>query len=162
MPEINITSKEITSLAGKLDEFGDVLTPEEQSLMLAVFGMASTALGSATEGAQTESGESVATKIGIDQASVMKLKGASANLPKLSSGFLDAFRPGQAGRFSVLGGEVQNSVDVSVGGACVSVGWSKDTGLEALGAINTLPNVNPANPVAGGLLPGKGFTKGGR
>ena len=77
-----ITQEDLTALARKLDELGDVLTDKEQALLLAVFKLAGKEIndrvraGSSSSGSQTESGRDVA---------VAQRTGA------LSAGFKDAF-----------------------------------------------------------------------
>jgi hypothetical protein len=122
MTDIKLSKSDIDNLAGKLDELGEVLNNNEKSLLLAVFGLASNALGHTIS--QSESGISSA-RVASGLSNPTLVRSTSATLPKLSDGFKDAFNPGQAGRFSVPGEEVMDSV--SVGGGCVT--WSKDLKL---------------------------------
>ncbi len=110
MADKTLSSQTVTSLAGKLDEFAEVLTSEEHAVLLGLLGMASATIEQAHSGVDTE--DFAASK------SVLTLPSAQ-RLPSLSTGLKDAFRalPG----FDPIG-PVSDSIGVGV--ACVS--WSKD------------------------------------
>lgn len=156
MAEFQVTSQDIDSLSQKLDELGEVLSDGERAILLGIFGMASNAISQAVAQSEQESGGTpiAARVLNAERMSVT----AGKSLPSLSKGFKDAFIPGRAGGFTVTGpgGEVENSVDVSVGGATVSVGWSKDLKEVSPGDIVSQPGL------AGGLArPGLGSNPGG-
>lgn len=141
MTQVVVGYEVLGSLAAKLDEFSAVLTEQEKAVLLGIFGMANTALSSAsqTESArrQTEGGRfAVSGATGTAAPAAASAPAASAavaaapvmgSLPKLSDAFKNTFTAGTPGAFKFGGaGPLADSVDVSVGGACVSVGWSKD------------------------------------
>lgn len=111
MSQQQLTAATVTSLAKKLDEFSEVLTTEEQAVLLGLLGAANAAM---------EAGHSEAEAAGIttDQA-ILTLPGR-AQMPKLSDTINETFKgvPGIARP----GGEVMDSI--GVGWLCVS--WSKD------------------------------------
>ncbi|TMW70856.1 hypothetical protein FG147_10690 [Thauera sp. UPWRP] len=98
----------IQSLGRKLDEFAEVLTPEEHAVLL---GLISTA------GATLEAGHAEADTEGVTDKAILT---QSTRLPNLSVGLKDAFKnlPGVSDPL----GPVADSIGVGV--ACVS--WSKD------------------------------------
>jgi len=108
----NILSPQtVASLAGKLDEFAEVLTPEEHGVLLGLLGMASATMEQAHSGLDAEA---LASEKSIVQVP------SSGKLPSLPTGLKDAFKavPGlgnPSGPFSD---------SVSVGATCVT--WSKD------------------------------------
>jgi hypothetical protein len=127
MASVTIKKTDLDGLAKKLDELADVLTPNEHALLLAVFGMASTALANTVGDKQTESGESAAQHISAPETFSIDRAGT---LPPLSDGFKNAFSPRPAGSFEVSGLETesaQNSVGVDVGGQYVHVKWDRAT-----------------------------------
>jgi hypothetical protein len=111
MAEKTLSSQTVTSLAGKLDEFAEVLTPEEHGVLLGLLGMASATLEQAHSGVDTE---------GYTAGKSMIQVPSSGKLPSLSLGLKDAFRsvPGMSDPL----GPISDSIGVGV--ACVS--WSKD------------------------------------
>jgi hypothetical protein len=117
MAEVTLSKSDIDGLARKLDEFGEVLSADEKAILLAIFGLAATSLSKAVS--ESESGLSAAN---VAAGLVAPTVDRSALLPRLSDGFRDAFNPGTAGRFTIPGGEVMDSIGVSVG--CIS--WSMD------------------------------------
>lgn len=87
MAEQSVSPAELSALAKKLDELGDVLTEKERSLLLAVFKLAATTIESRLQGASTGAGgqtESGRRAMG---------PGSQSALPALSEGFRNAFRP---------------------------------------------------------------------
>jgi hypothetical protein len=126
MPSLQIKPSDIDSLSRKLDEVADVLSNDERALLLAVFklaaGMLRTTMGGGT--AQRETGRSGS---GGDQAESGRLAAspavmpetartgaastsAAATMPRLSTGFRDAFQP-------IIGakqGAITEGVDVDV------------------------------------------------
>lgn len=111
MSQKQLTAETITSLAKKLDEFSEVLTAEEQAVLLGLLGTASAAMEAGH--AETEAGDMT-----TDRATLTLPE--NVQLPRLSETIKDTFRgiPG----VSQPGGEVMDSV--GVGWLCVS--WSKD------------------------------------
>jgi hypothetical protein len=110
--DVTITQAAIEKLAAKLDELGEVLTSSERNLLLAVFQLASKTLTDAVESAgyETESG-------GPSKVDLSTL--APRNIPTLSSGFKNAFKPAISKGFTDV--SLRKS-GVEVGG---SVKWSK-------------------------------------
>lgn len=121
-----ISPAEIEEMAKKLDKLGSQLSDNERALLVAVFGMASTAIADATKKVEEHLGAPVAGKLNKpDQFDLGKTE--NGKIPPLSQAFKESFSPGTAGRFALEGSNlIQDSIDVSVGGICVSVGWSKD------------------------------------
>ncbi|AKJ03248.1 hypothetical protein ATI61_11883 [Archangium gephyra] len=121
-----ISPVEIEEMAKKLDKLGSQLSDNERALLVAVFGMASSAISDATKKVEEHLGAPVAGKLNKpDQFDLGKSE--TGKLPPLSQAFKESFSPGTAGRFALEGGnQFKDSVDVSVGGICVSVSWSKD------------------------------------
>lgn len=115
----------VQSLGRKLDEFAEVLTPEEHAVLL---GLISTA------GATLEAGHAEADTEGVTDKAILT---QSTRLPNLSLGLKDAFK-GLPGINDPLG-PVSDSIGVGV--VCVS--WSKD-----YNKINPIDRVgNKINPV---------------
>ncbi|UXH76375.1 hypothetical protein [Roseateles amylovorans] len=108
MADTSLEVKTVQSLARKLDEFAEVLSPEEHAVLLGLIGTAGATLSAGHAGADTE---------GVDVKSVLSTPG---RLPSLSVGLKDAFKslPG----WTDPAGPVSDSIGVGV--ACVS--WSKD------------------------------------
>lgn len=110
-----ISQTDIDRLATKLDEFSQVLTNDEQALLLGLLGVAESALSQASS--QVEAGS-----ISAEAAATTLV--APAKLPRLSEGLKSAFTVGGLvrGIGGLGGGEVQDSI--GVGGTCVT--WTKD------------------------------------
>jgi hypothetical protein len=108
MSNSTLDAKTVQSLALKLDEFSEVLTPEEHAVLL---GLISTA------GATLEAGHAGTDTEGLPDKAILT---APARLPSLSLGLKDAFKglPGIRDPIS----PVADSIGVGV--TCVS--WSKD------------------------------------
>lgn len=109
MTEKTLSPQIIASLSQKLDEFSEVLSPDEHAVLLGLIGTAGAMMESAhaqTEGATT------------DRAIIDRPQ--TATLPKLSTAIKDTFRtvPGIVDP----AGPVSDSI--GVGWLCVS--WSKD------------------------------------
>jgi hypothetical protein len=114
MPNLRIRQADIDSLSRKLDEISDVLSPEERGLFLAIFKLASATLGGGATGgssSQTESGRLGGGMPPLPTSGSI----ASGTLPRLSSGFRDAFQPVLGSRF---GGANPAGLDIDV-----HVGW---------------------------------------
>ncbi len=118
MASIQISQTDIDNLAKKLDEFSAVLSPNEQALLHAIFGMAGMSVSGAAS--ESESG-GVDLSRGMTGFSDAKIS-ITGNLPKLSSGFLDAFRPVRPGRFT-FGQGIGTNAAVGVGGSTVT--WTR-------------------------------------
>ncbi|MEY4413723.1 MAG: hypothetical protein RIQ53_1016 [Pseudomonadota bacterium] len=125
MSDSTLDVRTVQSLGRKLDEFAEVLSPDEHAVLL---GLISTA------GATLEAGHAEADTEGVTDKAVLT---QSTRLPALSVGLKDAFKtlPG----ISDPAGPVSDSIGVGV--ACVS--WSKD--------YNKL---NPADKVGLSKIPG--------
>lgn len=110
MSDKSLDASTIQSLSNKLDEFAEVLSPEEHAVLLGLIGMA---------GATMEHGHASVDTEGAAPPKAV-LTQSAGRMPKLSVGIKDAFRavPGVINP----GGEVMDSVGVGV--LCVS--WSKD------------------------------------
>lgn len=111
MAEKTLDPQTVASLAGKLDEFAEVLTPEEHGVLLGLLGMASATMEQAHAGVDTEDLNT--------ERNIVQLP-ASGKLPALSVGLKDAFKAVPS-MFDPAG-PISNSIGVSV--ACVS--WSRD------------------------------------
>lgn len=111
MADKNIDTQTVASLGKKLDEFAEVLSPEEHSVLLGLIGMASATMEQAHASVDTEA-------LAVDRH-VVSLP-TSGKLPSLSLGVKDAFKA--MGQATSPGGAVQDSIGVGV--SCVS--WSKD------------------------------------
>jgi len=121
MAEIKIGQDQIDGLAKKLDEFSEVLDENERALLLAVFGIASTALSQANQESEAAGGRAIRGTQSITSLPDSKMeRPVAAALPKLSAGFRNAFTSGAAGRFKFAG--VGPVADVAVGGTTVT--WS--------------------------------------
>ena len=116
MAEISISQQDIDSIARKLDDFGDVLSENERGVLLAIFGLAATAIGSASSESEA-AGNPITHSIASFSDTRLSFSG---RLPRLSDGFQNAFRPGAAGRFKI--GSIGTVADVAVGGTTVT--WS--------------------------------------
>jgi hypothetical protein len=97
--DMTVSQQDITNLAKKLDELGDVLTEKERTLLLATFKLAGMALQSKLQGStngsataasdtpQTESGQ----QVGVGAGGIGRATGAVTALPSLSKGFQGAY-----------------------------------------------------------------------
>ena len=121
----------VSELGRKLDEFSDVLTPEERAVLLGLLGAAGSSLESAAAQSETEGGVSFRTppEISVPQ-----------RLPRFSDALNTTFN-----KFDIGGGTdpLQDSVGVGV----FSVSWSKDynmtaPGMDRTNPINTIPGFN--------------------
>jgi hypothetical protein len=123
---MSLEVKTVQSLARKLDEFAEVLTPEEHAVLL---GLISTA------GATFEAGHSGVETEGVSSKAVIT---TPSKLPRLSAGLNEAFK-GLPGVVDPIG-PVSDSIGVGV--MCVS--WSKDynkIGGPDIGAISKIPGL---------------------
>lgn len=113
----NLDQAAIDSLAEKLDEFAQVLTTDEQALLLAIFSLGSKALSEVGAQVESESGQlsKGAPKLGASLTTQPGRLGGSV----LSKSLKDAFRPAIARGFSDLNVAADG---VEVGG---SIKWSK-------------------------------------
>ncbi len=102
----------IASLGQKLDEFSEVLTPDEQAVMLGLLGIAEATIAASHEDADTEGAREVPF---VSQPGVSKM-------PKMSATLKDTFRALPGMGLGDPGGPLADSV--GVGWLCVS--WSKD------------------------------------
>jgi hypothetical protein len=144
MPDLQITADQMKNLASKLDELGAVLSDNERAVLVAVFGMAASAVANATKGAQTESGENVAARFASPSSFTLR-KGSGAG-QKLSVAFLGSFNPSGASSFTVSGIDpVSDDVHVDVGAATVSGGWSKATSVQDQGMLNPAAGLRGSN-----------------
>lgn len=107
MAEQRVSREQVDALANKLDKLGSELTGEERDLLLTVFGLAASAMGTAEEEAEVSG---YAFMGGLPTTSF-------ANPVPLSTGFQSAFFPGQAGRFQ-FGGAPSSEIGIQVS-------WSK-------------------------------------
>lgn len=111
MTDKNLSIQTVDSLARKLDEFAEVLTAEEHSVLLGLIGMASATMEQAQSGYDTEA---FATEKSVVQVP------SAGKPPALSVGIKDAFKA--VGGVGDPGGTISDSIGVGV--TCVS--WSKD------------------------------------
>lgn len=111
MPEKALTAQTISNLARKLDEFSEVLTPDEHAVLLGLIGTAEAAMQSSHAEAETE---------GMTTDRAILNRPTNVVLPKLSDAIGSTFKnvPGLGDGV----GPVSDSV--GVGWLCVS--WSKD------------------------------------
>jgi tetrahydrodipicolinate N-succinyltransferase len=126
-----LTNEIVSSVAEKLDEFSEVLSEDERAVLLGIFGLAESAITSAHQEVETESGV-------LTGDSYILKPSLRTKIPRLSDAFAGSFS-----RISeVGGGQVSDSWGVSV--LCVS--WSKDID-EAItpGELVT----NPVNNIPG-------------
>lgn len=121
----------ISGLGKKLDEFSEVLTPEERSVLLGLLGAAGSSLEEAAKSSEAEGGNlGIAPNVFVP-----------GNLPKFSTA-LDA-------TFERLdfGGGGTGPLEDSVGVGVASVSWSKDYNMEAPGSrfgggrLGTIPGM---------------------
>lgn len=126
MTEKSLSAQTIANLAQKLDEFSEVLTPDEHAVLLGLIGTASTAMEAAHSGAESE---------GVASDRAILNRPTTGTLPKLSAAITDTFKavPGIKDPAS----PVMDSV--GVGWLCVS--WSKDYNKVNPGAIVTQPGI---------------------
>jgi hypothetical protein len=87
MADTSVTQMDIANLARKLDEWENVLTSAERSLLLAVFKIASAVIAARLQSGGTKGGGSQTESGGRDARPT-----TSANIPSLSAGFTDTFR----------------------------------------------------------------------
>jgi hypothetical protein len=104
--DIKIKQDDIDALARKLDELGEVLTPKERGILLAVFKLASAQL------AKQAGKESESAGIMVPTINAISGLGSLANVPSLSSAFKDAFKPLDPGG---VGGLAAIDIDVHIG-----------------------------------------------
>jgi hypothetical protein len=104
--DIKIKQDDIDALSRKLDELGEVLTPKERGILLAVFMLASAQLAKQA-GKESESALRMVPTINAISGA-----GSLANVPSLSSAFKDAFKPLTPGG---VGGAQAIDFDVHVG-----------------------------------------------
>jgi hypothetical protein len=121
------TPKEIEDLAKKVDKLGESLSNKEKTLLLGVFGMAQSYIASNVERSATSS--KAKNYAANPKIADLQIEAASTgDLPKLSDGLIDAFKPGLPSALTgVSGANLENDVGVGVGAPCVDVSWSKDT-----------------------------------
>jgi hypothetical protein len=120
------TPKEIEDLAKKVDKLGESLSDKEKTLLLGVFGMAQSYLAANVEkAAKSPQAKNFAANPKIGD---LQIQAASkGDLPKLSEGLIDAFKPGLPSAVGgVSGANAAEAVGVGVGGPCVDVSWSRD------------------------------------
>lgn len=148
---IELTEAEIDGISTALDKMGAGLSDRQQLYLLGIFGAAAHHL------------EGVASSEGAVPESLRTIKVANAaNIRQIRLGDtlagLTKIEQGKLGSIGTPGGEVQDSVGVGVGVACVGVDWSKDLAAVDAGAWRTNPAFDMGgmsrlgNPVAG--LPG--------
>ena len=123
MTQKRLTADTVSSLAQKLDEFSEVLTKEEQALLLGLLGTAS---------ATIDAGHSEAEGVTASADNAFVSMPTNVQLPKLSETLKETFRniPGMGSP-----GDVMDSV--GVGWLCVS--WSKDYSKENIADKVTNP-----------------------
>jgi hypothetical protein len=92
--DFTVKKTDVDSLAGKLDEFGDVLTDNERALLLYTFSLTGKDIAKQTPSGGATGGPA-----------------PKSNLPKLSAAFESAFFPGSAGSVAQT-----ESISVSGGG----------------------------------------------
>ena len=131
MARVQLTRSEIDALSKKLDSMGESMSARERAILLAVFGMASASMKDIAAKGQFEQQTHPKPLQGKAEVAI---NGALAKLPPLSVAFKDAFVAGEVSQFQVNGlSPVEDSIGVSVGGPCVSVGWSKDLSVVDIG-----------------------------
>jgi len=119
------SQQDIETLAKKIDKLGEGLSEKEKALLLGVFGMAQSYVASNVE--RTATSAKARNFVANPKLGDLQIQAASSGgeLPKLSEGLIDAFKPGLPGSLGGVQG-AEEAIDVGVGGPCVSVGWSKD------------------------------------
>ena len=105
MPEVirqQLTEHDISSLGQKLDQLGNNLTDKERQILFAVFRLALQAVSE--HGPNQAAANPGATPVSVGQ------------LPSVSSGFADIFRPGLGagvqGAEEVMSGQIQVQVPI--------------------------------------------------
>lgn len=112
MTEKTLDRKTIDELAQKLDQFSEVLSPDEHAVLLGLIGTAGSAMEASHAGAETE---------GVTADRAILARPEAKPLPKLSGALKDTFKS-----VPQLGGGGAGPISDSVGVGWLCVSWSKD------------------------------------
>jgi hypothetical protein len=109
-----ITQADLTALAAKLDEFADVLSPKERSLLLAVFTLAGQTISARVHASSSPGGNQTESAGAAAPAQIA-----------LSMGFKDAFQEVGLADFNLSTNPARAAGSVGIGGIWLAAGRAR-------------------------------------